>query len=284
MKTGSAILWLVLVPLFTAAQSTGLSNEKIRETELQLKQLADSISRGSTDPVREAALAAFNPVFFDLLSDEATFKYPFDSLKSISVKNSPDGKLRIYTWLIASRKDGTFRHFGILQFHNSVSGKLKTTGLIETDTTSSEAEKAELRPDTWYGAIYYDIFEKKIQKKTYYFVVGWKGNNRMSTRKVIDVIAFDEFNDVTFGLPVFTDGKTKKHRVIFEFNAQAVMLLRYEKKKKMIVFDHLSPSSPSLKGQYQHYGPDFTYDGYQFKKGLWHYKSNLDMRNPGERK
>ncbi|MBL7915546.1 MAG: hypothetical protein JNL49_10925, partial [Bacteroidia bacterium] len=55
--------------------------------------------------------------------------------------------------------------------------------------------------------------------------------------------------------------------------------LRYEEKKKMFVFDHLSPASPSAKGQFRYYGPDFTYDGYRFKKGLWYYKSNLDMRN-----
>ena len=62
------------------------------------------------------------------------------------------------------------------------------------------------------------------------------------------------------------------------------MSLRYEKKKKMIVFDHLSPSSPSLKGKYEYYGPDFTYDGFSFKKGIWHYRKNLEMRNDGNRK
>ena len=45
------------------------------------------------------------------------------------------------------------------------------------------------------------------------------------------------------------------------------MMLRYDDKLKMIVFDHLSPSKPSYEGKYQYYGPDFSYDGLIFEKG-----------------
>jgi len=34
-----------------------------------------------------------------------------------------------------------------------------------------------------------------------------------------------------------------------------------ERKMNMIIFDHLSPSKPSYTGNYQFYGPDFSYDG-----------------------
>jgi len=102
----------------------------------------------------------------------------------------------------------------------------------------------------------------------------------LTNKKVIDVLFFDQWDNITFGAPVFLDENKKlKYRVVFEFSAQAVMLLRYEKKKKMIVFDHLSPTSPSAKGQFQYYGPDFTYDGFYFKKGIWNYRKNLDLRN-----
>ena len=277
-------LFFLALPCFLAAQQPGLTVEKIRQTELQLKQLSDSITKGSTDHVREVSLAAFNPIFFDLLSDDATYSYPFDSLKTVSRIESPDGKLRIFTWLIVSKKEGTSSHYGILQRKNPETGSISTIGLLDTNWTNAEAEQTAMKTSRWFGAIYYDIIERKIQKRTCYFVLGWKGNDRFSTKKVIDVIVFDEWDNVTLGMPVFTDEKTRKYRVVFEFNAQAVMLLRYEKRKKVIVFDHLSPSSPSLKGQYRHYGPDFTYDGYRFRKGLWIYRPNLELRNPGERK
>jgi hypothetical protein len=47
------------------------------------------------------------------------------------------------------------------------------------------------------------------------------------------------------------------------------MLLRYEKKDNLIVYAHLVPLNPVLKGKYEHYVPDGTYDYFEFKKGFW---------------
>jgi hypothetical protein len=49
--------------------------------------------------------------------------------------------------------------------------------------------------------------------------------------------------------------------------------------QELIVFDHLSPPDPKLKGQRDLYGPDLSYDGYKLKNGKWVYVENLDMRN-----
>jgi hypothetical protein len=57
------------------------------------------------------------------------------------------------------------------------------------------------------------------------------------------------------------------------------MSLRYDPQKKMIVFDHLSPTKPSLEGQYEFYGPDFTYDGLKFEKGVWEHYQNIEITN-----
>ena len=57
-------------------------------------------------------------------------------------------------------------------------------------------------------------------------------------------------------------------------------MLRWEKKKKMIVFDHLSPAAIRYNGIYEFYGPDFSVDGYKFKKGKWRYFNDIDVRNP----
>jgi hypothetical protein len=47
----------------------------------------------------------------------------------------------------------------------------------------------------------------------------------------------------------------------------------------MIIFDHLSPSKPSYAGNYQYYGPDFSYDGLKFEQGIWELVENVDIRN-----
>jgi hypothetical protein len=34
-----------------------------------------------------------------------------------------------------------------------------------------------------------------------------------------------------------------------------------------------------MEGNYQFYGPDFTYDGLKFEKGIWVSYSNIDVTN-----
>ena len=56
-------------------------------------------------------------------------------------------------------------------------------------------------------------------------------------------------------------------------------VLKFDENEKQIVFDHLSPKSPQFTGQYQYYGPDFSYDALEFKKGKWVYIKDVDVRN-----
>ena len=57
------------------------------------------------------------------------------------------------------------------------------------------------------------------------------------------------------------------------------MSLKYNNELKMIVFDHLSPFESRYQGVYQFYGPDFSYDGLEFNKGIWRLISDVDARN-----
>jgi hypothetical protein len=275
------LLLLVTGFILISSGVQGQFSPEIRKKEAELRVMADSIVLGRSDHTREGALAVFNSTFLDLLADPNTFNYPFDSIRPLSKVKSPDGRVRIYTWTIRSLKDGTYRYYGIVQHKETGNQKIRNTGLIEKKYENDSASVMTLLPGEWYGALYYDIVQKKVKKDTWYFLLGWHGNNAFTTRKIIDVLTIDQYNNLEFGARVFEDEKGKRilTRVIFEFSAEAVMLLRYDKKKKGIVFDHLSPSSPSAKGQYRYYGPDFTYDGYFFKKGMWRYKKNLDLRN-----
>lgn len=273
-----AFLFFSSLPV--ASPAAGVDSTFIR-TEQKLKILADSILRGSSDAARQGALAEFNPVFWDLLNTPGAFEYGFDSLTTVSKIRSADRRVRILTWILPSRNGDSYTYYGVLQVAGKENQAHKTYGLTESKMATDEAVLTELKPGTWYGAVYYDIVETRSGKQTLYTLIGWHGNNRQTTRKVIDVLTIDPYGDLTFGVPVFaTESEKYACRVIFEFNAGAVMLLRYEPKMKMIVFDHLSPSSPGLKGRFEHYGPDFTYDGYRFRKGKWELKKNLELKNP----
>ena len=57
------------------------------------------------------------------------------------------------------------------------------------------------------------------------------------------------------------------------------MLLNYESAENRIVFDHLAPPDPNLKGKFELYGPDFSYDGFKFLNGRWKFISDLELKN-----
>ena len=57
------------------------------------------------------------------------------------------------------------------------------------------------------------------------------------------------------------------------------MSLHYQEKVSVI-----SPTSPSMQGQYEFYSPDFTYDAFRFEKGKWQFVSDYEAKNEGEEK
>jgi hypothetical protein len=57
------------------------------------------------------------------------------------------------------------------------------------------------------------------------------------------------------------------------------MALNFDEKEKMIVMDHLAPEDSRFVGQYQFYGPDFSYDALKFKKGAWIFERDVFAKN-----
>jgi hypothetical protein len=104
-------------------------------------------------------------------------------------------------------------------------------------------------------------------------------NDLFSKKKLIEIVHFDSNDQPVFGAFMFKNKEKNIARVIFEYSAQANMGLMYDEKKGMIVYDHLSPFRPSLKGKYQFYGPDFSYDGLKFEDGIWNTYHDIDVRN-----
>jgi hypothetical protein len=45
------------------------------------------------------------------------------------------------------------------------------------------------------------------------------------------------------------------------------------------VFDHLVPFNPWQKDDHKYYGPDYSYDAYNFENGRWRLSVNVDVRN-----
>jgi hypothetical protein len=267
-------LMTALPRIIFAQQADSAANlKRLRLYEDSLAYLGKKIINDSVDFNRKNANYAFIKMLVGALKVPNSFYYPFDSLKSITITNSPDRHFRILTWHVLN-DDGSYRFYGTIQMRGS---SLQMFPLNDYSPQLTNSEDSITTNAKWFGAQYYKIIHVTTPK-SYYVLLGWKGNTIQTTKKVIDVLSFND-GKAFFGLPVFDgNGKTRK-RVVFEYTRQASMLLRYVPEQNLIVFDHLSPPDHKLKGKLSSYGPDLSYDGYVERGGHWAFVLNLDMRN-----
>ncbi len=251
-----------------------------RDIEIEfLKQMADSIQQGTTDSVRLEHAGKFDSLLFELLKKDSRMDLQFDSLKNLSVLTDRDKLLRVYTFICPLTGGKQYRYFGFVQWRNKKAEIPQVIRLHNNMPDRQIAEKLLLNSDNWLGSLYYKLITTSVKGKAFYTLLGWRGIDNESTMKVIDVLTIEN-GKISFGAPLFQTDFGIRQRILFEYNARAVMSLNYDEKKKRIVFDHLSPPSPQLAGNFKSYGPDFTYDAYKWKQGKWVLHKNVELRNP----
>ncbi len=272
------LLLAVIIPKAIFAQRAEDGGIKLLQAyEDSLTVLGKRLINDENELERINANTEFTKTLVKALRVNNSFLYPFDSVKAVTITNSPDNRFRILSWHILY-KDGSYRFYGAIQLNSG--GPLQLFPLADYSPFSKNPEDSVTDNHKWYGAQYYKIIPV-YSPKLYYVLLGWKGFTDKSTKKVIDVLSFNNGTPV-LGAPVFDgNGKIRK-RVIFEYTRQTSMLLRYVPELNLIVFDHLSPPNPKLKSQPETYGPDLSYDGYRLKNGKWTFVENLDMRNVPE--
>lgn len=254
-------------------------NQQMLKFQDSLMSISFDVINKPTEPERYNANYRFIKTLINTLKTPNSFNFNFDSLKTITIQHSPDGAFRTFTWHVLNQ-DGSYRYYGTIQMKTS-DGKLKMFPL--TDYTSFIKSPADTvtTNEKWYGAQYYRIIPvTKNVRSPYYVLLGWKGNNPKSTKKIIEVLSFKD-GKAFFGMPVFEGDKERsgKQRIIFEYSGQVSMLLNYIPEKSTIVFDHLAPADPALKGNYSTYGPDMSYDGFRLANGRWRLTEDLDLKN-----
>lgn len=211
------------------------------------------------------------------VASDTVFNHRFTNLRYLGQITSPDSLLKIITWNLVLRS-GPSQYFCYF-IRKPEAGKenkfyrLSATYREEpvmTDTIYTE-------PD-WYGALYYDIKPYIINNKLCWVMLGIDYGNPFITRKIIEVLSFTPENSIIFGRKWFASGEEIKFRDVFEYASNGMMSLRFSSDSS-IVFDHLVPFSPALKDDRQYYGPDYSYDAYNFENGLWRLTINVDVRN-----
>lgn len=276
MKKSFFLPLIILFAQLAASQNKGeLKIFTAYEDTLKKKRI--ETLEAKNDPQRIKANNSFLRTLTRALNTDGSFHFPFDSLPSLAVLSSPDNKFRFINWNLPN-DDETQVYYCFVQVFNKHKKTYNTYRLTDKSAEISAPSKKTLDYKNWYGALYYRIIPMKKKHSKYYILLAWDGNDKLTSKKLVDVIYFSGNGKPKFGASIFRfPGKTKK-RVFFEYSSQVTMSLRYEEKKKRIVFDHLSPHNEALQGQYQYYGPDFSFDALELKKDKWYFIRDIDAR------
>ncbi|MGZ3904438.1 MAG: hypothetical protein ACXVC6_12130 [Bacteroidia bacterium] len=278
-NTFTAFFVLASLLLSIHCYSQNLTDKDIaffKKYEDSLLIIQKKVFSAKTDSAKFKENIKFVRMWDEVLSNQLSFYYMFDSLKEVAKLVSSDKKVRIVNWNVP-RADGTHLYFGFLQWLNPKTNKYELDQLIDKSGSVKVSPEAYVGDNTkWFGMLYYSI----ITSGDYYTLLGWDGNDKLVTRKFIDVLSFKKDGTPLFGKEVFKFPRRTPKRVMFEYSAKVVMSLRYNETVGAIVYDHLAAKDEYTESQAQYYGPDFSYDALIFKHGKWVYTPDVDVKNP----
>lgn len=273
MKNRVVVLCCIYLLTLASKATAGMANNVIDS----LNHYGKIITNADNDSDRVQANTNFYKLLQATLLQQKQLNNPLkDSVAILSQLLSTDGKLAIYTWAVPFTDD-TYRYYGFV--HVVEKKKIAVHKLSDKSDEITSLENAQLNNLRWWGCVYYKMVEKQSKGITYYTLLGWDGNDGTSNKKVIEPMSIGSNGLLKFGASIFYYPKDKvtKRRIVFEYNDQAVMTLRYEPLRNQIVFDGLSPSEERFKGNYAFYGPDMSFDAFEFKNSKWQYIPQIDI-------
>jgi hypothetical protein len=267
----ATILFILLV--FSSCPASGQSRTDLLGETLQ--ELFFELQKTPEDTRRFEISDSINMFLGEYVANDLIFIHSFDHLRYLGQVISPDSLLKIVSWnLPLSNAKGKYFTY-LIRKHESGKNLVQklsadyNPGMIQTDKHYS--------PENWYGALYYAIRPVVDGGTRYWVVLGLDYGNPYMTRKIIDVLDFSG-DKLKIGKLWFETEGEQSFRKVFQYAATAMMTLRFSSDTS-IVFDHLVPFTPEPGSNTQMLAPDFSYDGYIYKDGLWRFSSNVDVRN-----
>jgi hypothetical protein len=270
-----SFVFMILLSMNVYTQDTQPVNPFL-DFEMVVQKMFYRMINTKEDEIKEKINDTIRNHFIDFLDNTGSFEHDFDSLNSIGAVKSEDKKLKIYTWNLPY-SDGSHGFYGFIQLRPDDKEPPVNVELQHNPKKIPNFENAIITASDWYGALYYDIISTKHKGETYYTLLAYDPHDIFTNRKIIDILNVRNGNMVSFGKAIFQMQNKSLYRVVFEYSARVGMMLRFNEPMDMIVYDHLSPSSPAYEGRYQYYGPDFSYDGFEFDDGFWIHQEDIQI-------
>ncbi|MCF8465324.1 MAG: hypothetical protein K9G41_10805 [Flavobacteriales bacterium] len=255
-------------PFFASAQvDTTFRNSVLRKFET---------IRTGEDSEKMVASAILEALLSDYYSDPTRFEVELDSVPFLGQLSSWDGVIRMLCWNLVL-ENGNYKYHCIMR-HKPTKETVAVT-VFQDNSDWGRIDRKPIRPNDWYGALYYKILANRYHGKTYYTILGWDGKDNITNRKVVDVINI-QGKSVILGSSMFKSEKgLPLHRLVYEYANDVSMALNYDEKEKLIIMDHLAPEDSRFEGQFQFYAPDFSYDALKFEKGEWIFERDVFAKN-----
>lgn len=265
------ILFFLCMATASFAQSFSKADlSLLNKREDSIREQSVNIIQGRSASDRFTADSIFTKMLVRALKTKNSFHYPFESLQTVSILYAPDSVFRIFTWQMVINEN-VIRQHGAIQM-KTYDGSLKLYPLIDKSDVTTNVADTIGNHFGWIGAIYYKIIQKRSSNQNYYTLLGFDENNIRSSRKIIEVLSFQN-DEPVFGGRYFSyedDAvfKTSHSRFILEYKKEACPRLTYDKDMDIIVVEHLVSESNEPKKKWTLIG-DGDYEGFKWKNGKW---------------
>lgn len=266
------LIVITVIPACLARCQTSANNK----SQL-LEKLYSRLISNSNDNDRLRINDSIKSIIDIYVESDTVFNHRFSNLRYLGQITSPDSLLKIITWNLVLRSSPS-RYFCYMIRKTNTERENKIYRLTAAYCVDHVLTDTIYNHSNWYGALYYDLRSYKIDNMQFWVVLGIDFGNPSVTRKIIEVLSFTPEENLIFGRKWFDSGGVIKYRDVFEYDSNGMMSLRFSSDSS-IVFDHLVPFYPSQIGDRQYYGPDYSYDSYNYEDRLWRMTINVDARN-----
>lgn len=269
---------IAILLCFLSFITTKAQVNKALPDQQKIEELTNRLINSDDDQTKSSLNKQLKETLILELNKESAFQFSFSSVKSMSIFAPPDSSFRLFNWSIPWN-DGTYNYeCGILKRNEN--GQTDFYFLKELEDIFKDDvnwENTVLRDSIWPGGLYYQLIAKSDQLPTYYILLNWDGNNRLTNKKSIDVLWLGSNGATHFGAPIFVQENKKKNRILFEYAGEQAMNLRYNKKLDRIEFDQLYPIRSDLEGIYEYYYPEVVKDAFKWEDEKWIFMKDINF-------
>jgi hypothetical protein len=274
------LLLLILSLSYSAFAIDGdVDSSFIQEAEATMQGLIVDVLTNKNVEVREKASNELEETMEEILQKTGSYDYSFTALEGVSVQQPEDKAFRVFTWQLYVDKD-SYQYRGFIQTKEGKVHRLK-----DNSDDMRTVEFSILKPENWYGALYYNLKEFQHDGQKMYMLFGYDAIDFYNKRKLLDVLYFDSSGRPRFGKTVIEmkDAHGRKRNVkrfLLEYSSSVNVTLNYSKEQDMIIYDHLIYGSP-IKGGGPSNVPDGSYCGLKLTKdGTWEYVNKVHRDDP----